>query len=170
MEPLLTPALRELGLPHRMLKPGVASVHDGCHRFEVVHRVQRHFLMRIEVAELRVPLLLRGGPGTISLVPAGRRSPHPFAARATPRTDELAAMGAWLVAERALSDALAPLDAKRLELGIGPESSTAVIHNVGLSRVVMAFPPTRKYIAAGPQQVAALRTAVRCLAELAQPS
>ena len=165
MEKLLAPALEELGLPHEFTSTGAATVQDGDQRFQVVQRVERHFLMRIEVAEFRIPLRLRGGPGHIRLRHRGRRGASRFSAVARPRAVELAGLAARLVDDTGLSRCFGQLDAKRAVLEIGPQASTAVIRNVGLSRVVMAFPPTRKYIAAGPQQIDCLRATIRHLSE-----
>ena len=166
MERLLASALKELGLPHEFTGAGAATVRDGDHQFQVVQQVERHFLMRIEVAEFRVPLRLRAGPGRIGLRHRGRRGPTRISAVAKPDTIDLVDLAARLVDDAELNRLFGQLDAKKAVLEIGPQASTAAIRNVGLSRVVMAFPPTRKYIAAGPEQIHALRATLRYLAQI----
>ena len=167
MERLLSPALEELGLPHEFTGAGAATVRCGEHRFEVVQRIERHFLMRIEVAEFRIPLRLRGGPGRIRLRHRARRGAGRFTATARPSTPELAGLAARLTADDGLDRTFGRLDARTAVLEIGPQASTAVIRNVGLSRVVMALPPTRRYVAAGPDQIRILRATIARLAEFA---
>ena len=164
---LLLPALEELGLPHEFTGAGAASVRCGDCRFQVVQRIERHFLMRIEVAEFRIPLRLRGGPGRIRLRHRARPGPRRLTAAAKPATAELVGLAARLADDAELNRTLGRLDAKRAVLEIGPQASTAVIRNVGLSRVVMALPPTRKYVAAGADQIQILRATISRLAEFA---
>lgn len=167
VERLLSPALEELGLPHEYTGAGAASVRCGDCRFQVIQRIERHFLMRIEVAEFRIPLRLRGGPGRIRLRHRARQGPRRFTAAAKPATAELTGLAARLAADDELNRTFGRLDAKRAVLEIGPQASTAVIRNVGLSRVVMALPPTRKYIAAGDEQIRILRATISRLADFA---
>lgn len=162
--PLLSPVLAELGLDHEVTGPGAATVRHGEIEFRILQRMERHLLMRIEVAEFRVPLTVRGGPGEITLGRRGRPGHLSAVARATSSDPALTAMADRLTADEALVSSFLPLDAKKLVLEVGPDGSFGVIRNVGLSRVVMAIPPTRRYVAAGPDQIALLLTTIEHLA------
>lgn len=160
----MSSVLAELDLPHEITGPGTVSVVDGDVEFRVVQRVERHFLMRVEVAEFRVPLSLRAGEGRIVLRRQGRGG-RSFKATAKPATDDLVASAHRLEADDELQDLYRKLDAKKTVVEVGPNESVAAIRNVGLSRVVMAMPPTRKYVSAGAEQVVLLRATIAWLAE-----
>lgn len=141
-----------------------ATVRDGDLNFNVTLRVERHFLMRIEIAEFTVLMKLEGEPGRIELGHRGRRRRAGITARPVPDRPDLKAIGERLAGSRAFESAFLGLDSKRATVEVGPGVSVGRIRHIGFSRVVMAFPPTQKYVTAGPLQVQALLTTVRELA------
>lgn len=141
-----------------------ATVRNGDLTFNVTLRVERHFLMRIEVAEFTVLMKLEGEPGRIELGHRGRRKRTGVTARPVPDRPDLRAIGERLVGNTNFERAFLGLDSKRATVEVGPGLSVGRIRHIGFSRVVMAFPPTRKYITAGTDQAGAL---VATLKELA---
>lgn len=142
-----------------------ATVSDDDLSFNVTLRVERHFLMRIEVAEFTVLMKLAGEPGKIELGHSGGRKRTGVTARPVPDRPDLKAIGQRLVGSRAVESAFLGLDSKRATVEVGPGLSVGRIRHIGFSRVVMAFPPTRKYVTAGTDQVEAL---LATLGELAR--
>lgn len=141
-----------------------ATVRDGDLMFNVTLRVERHFLMRIEVAEFTVLMKLAGKPGEIELGHRGRQKRTGVIARPVPDRPDLKAIGERLAGSRAFESAFLGLDSKRATVEVGRGLSVGRIRHIGFSRVVMAFPPTRKYVTAGPDQVETLLTTLRELA------
>lgn len=160
----MAPVLAELGLDHDVHGSQAATVRDRDLTFNVTLRVERHFLMRIEVAEFTVLMKLVGEAGRIELGHRGRKKPTRVTARPVPDRPDLRAIGERLVANRSFERAFLGLDSKRATVEVGPGLSVGRIRHIGFSRVVMAFPPTRKYITAGTDQVGALMTTLKELA------
>ncbi len=161
---LLAPVLAELGLKHEVHGSQAASVRTGDLRFNVTLRVERHFLMRIEIAEFTVPMKVKGEPGRIELGHRGRRGRTRIIASPVSDRPDLNAISRALEGSRAFESAFLGLDSKRATVEVGPGLSVGRIRHLGFSRVVMAFPPTQKYVAAGPDQVEALINTLRELA------
>lgn len=161
---LLAPVLAELGLDHELHGSQAATVRYGDLHFNVTLRVERHFLMRIEVAEFTVLMKVTGEPGKIELGHRGRRKRTGITARPEPDRADLRAMAERLVQSRPFENAFLGLDSKQATVEVGPGLSVGRIRHVGLSRVVMAFPPTQKYVTASPEQVEALLATLRELA------
>lgn len=120
--------------------------------------------MRIEIAEFTVLMKLTGEPGRIELGHRGRRRRTGITARPIPDRPDLKAIGERLVASRTFENAFLGLDSKRATVELGPGLSVGRVRHLGFSRVVMAFPPTQKYVTAGPHQVQALLATLRELA------
>lgn len=161
---LLAPVLAELGLEHEVHGSQAATLRYGDLHFNVTLRVERHFLMRIEIAEFTVLMKLTGEPGRIDLGHKGGRKRTGISARPKPDRPDLKATADRLVRNGPFADAFLGLDSKQATVEVGPELSVGRIRHVGLSRVVMAFPPTQKYITAGREQVEGLLTTLRELA------
>ncbi len=161
---LLAPVLAELGLDHEVHGSQAATVRDGDLNFNVTLRVERHFLMRIEIAEFTVLMRLAGGPGKIELGHRGRRKRTGITARPVPDRPDLREVAERLEQRESFREAFIDLDSKQATVEVGPGLSVGRIRHVGLSRVVMAFPPTQKYITAGPNQVQVLLATLRELA------
>jgi hypothetical protein len=153
-----------LGLDHEAHGSQAATVRNGDLTFNVTLRVERHFLMRIEVAEFTVLMTLVGEPGRIELGHRGRKKRTGVTARAMPDRPDLRSIAERLVGSRTFQSAFLGLDSKRATVEVGPGLSVGRIRHIGFSRVVMAFPPTRKYVTAGPNQVEALLATLRELA------
>ena len=85
-------------------------------------------------------------------------------AHAMPDRPDLRSIAERLVGSRTFQSAFLGLDSKRATVEVGPGLSVGRIRHIGFSRVVMAFPPTRKYVTAGPNQVEALLATLRELA------
>lgn len=161
---LLAPVLAELGMKHEVHGSQAATVHDGDLRFNVTLRVERHFLMRIEIAEFTVLMKLKGEAGKIELGHRGKRGRTRIIARPASDRADLETIGGRLEGSAAFKRAFLRLDSKRATVEVGPGLSVGRIRHIGFSRVVMAFPPTQKYISAGPDQVEALTNTLRELA------
>lgn len=134
---------------------------DGSLVFEIREHVERHFLMRIEAAEFSVPVSVRGEPGTIELGHRGARKRTGISVRLRPYRHDLVELATRLERNRGFVSAFLGLDSKTAVIDVRRSSSTAKIRHVGFSRVVMAFPPTQKYITAGPEQTKALLATIR---------
>ncbi|CAN5826921.1 hypothetical protein BH23ACT4_BH23ACT4_12340 [soil metagenome] len=160
----MAPVLAELGLDHEVHGSQAATVRDGDLTFNVTLRAERHFLMRIEVAEFTVLMKLASEVGRIELGHSGKRKRTGVTARPVPDRPDLKAIGERLVGSRAFEGAFLGLDSKRAIVELDPGLSVGRIRHIGFSRVVMAFPPTKKYITAGPDQVEALLATLRELA------
>lgn len=161
---MLAPVLAELGLDHEAQGSQAATVRDGDLKFNVTLRVERHFLMRIEIAEFTVLMKLAGEPGKIELGHRGRKKRIGITARPVPDRPDLRALGERLAGSETFESAFLGLDSKRATVEVGPGLSVGRIRHIGFSRVVMAFPPTRKYVTAGPDQVEAMVATLRELA------
>ena len=161
---LLAPVLAELGLDHEVHGSQEATVRHGDLKFNVTLRVERHFLMRIEIAEFTVLMKLEGEPGKIELGHRGKRGRTRITALPVPNRADLEAISERLARSRTFENAFVGLDSKRATVEIGPGLSVGRIRHIGFSRVVMAFPPTQKYVTAGPHQVEALIATLRELA------
>lgn len=120
--------------------------------------------MRIEVAEFTVLMKLTGEPGRIELSHTGRRKRTGITARPNPDRPDLRAVAERLEQDGSFQSAFLELDSKRATVEVGPGLSVGRIRHVGLSRVVMAFPPTQKYVTAGAEQVETLLATLRELA------
>lgn len=141
-----------------------ATVRDSDLTFNVTLRVERHFLMRIEVAEFTVLMKLAGEAGKIELGHRGRKNRTGVTTRPVPDRPDLRAIAERLAGNPTFERAFLGLDSKRATVEVGPGLSVGRIRHLGFSRVVMAFPPTRKYITAGRDQVEALLATLRELA------
>lgn len=126
--------------------------------------MERLFLGRIEIAEILVPMRLRGDPGVIRIGHRGRLTRTGLWAKARPARGDLVEMARSLASDPVLAGAMLPLDSKLAEIRVGPTATAARLRLVGLSRVVLAVPPTRRYVTAGPEQVCALGAVVSRLA------
>jgi hypothetical protein len=120
--------------------------------------------MRIEVAEFTVLMKLTGEAGKIELGHNGRRKRTGITARPVPDRPDLRAVAERLEQDGSFRNAFLGLDSKRATVEVGPGLSVGRIRHVGLSRVVMAFPPTQKYVTAGSEQVETLLATLRELA------
>jgi hypothetical protein len=161
---LLAPVLAELALEHEVHGSQAATLRNGDLHFNVTLRVERHFLMRIEVAEFTVLMKLTGEPGKIELSHNGRRKRSGITARPKPDHPDLRAAAKRLEQDTSFRDAFLGLDSKQATVEVSPGLSLGRIRHVGLSRVVMAFPPTQKYVTAGAEQVETLLATLRELA------
>jgi hypothetical protein len=130
----------------------------------VTLRVERHFLMRIEVAEFTVLMRLSGRPGKIELGHKGRRTRTGITVRPAPDRPDLRVTAERLERRESFREAFIGLDSKQATVEVGSGLSVGRIRHVGLSRVVMAFPPTQKYVSAGVEQVETLLATLRELA------
>lgn len=122
--------------------------------------------MRIEVAEFSAPVSVRGEPGTIELGHRGARKRTGVTVRPKPYRHDLVELAIRLERNRAFVNAFLGLDTKKATIEVRKSSSTVRLRHVGFSRVVMAFPPTQKYVTAGPQQTRALISTIRELAAI----
>lgn len=160
----MSSVLAELGLDGEVHSPGAATVHAGDVEFRIRQQVERHFLMRIEVAEFEASVPVTGEGGRIELGHRGGRRRAGVTARPRPDRADLQDIADRLLGSEEFHSAFLPLDAKTAVLQVGRDSSRAIIRHVGFSRVLMVFPPTKRYVSAGADQAKALIDTLSVLA------